>query len=99
MKSEDLLAAGWEDITGSFAERDRFLELASRGEAVVRRLRDGWFAKESVSRESTADKSSGVFVDILSAREHDVEAPTGADGQSTESGQLTTKKTKGNDTK
>jgi hypothetical protein len=45
MNSRDLLDAGWQDITGSFEERDRYLELARQGKAVVRRLHDGWFGK------------------------------------------------------
>jgi hypothetical protein len=45
MRSKDLLDAGWQDITGSFAERDRYLELARQGKAAVRRLHNGWFGK------------------------------------------------------
>jgi hypothetical protein len=46
MKSADLLSAGWKDITGSFDERERYLELQRQGKAVVRRLHNGWFAKD-----------------------------------------------------
>jgi hypothetical protein len=46
VKSDDLLAAGWRDVTGSFDERERLLDLARQGKAVIRRLHNGWFGKE-----------------------------------------------------
>lgn len=44
----------WIDITGSFAARDEFLDLAREGKAIVRRKHNGWFGKKISAGESSA---------------------------------------------